>query len=50
MFDVANDASIFNRPAAEVLTVIGIMLGVVAVIGILAALIWQAAQRDDTNP
>ncbi len=41
---------IFNRPAAEVLTWLGIMLGAVAVIGILAALIWQASQRDETIP
>ena len=41
---------IFNRPAAEVLTWLGIMLGAVAVIGILAALIWQAAQHDETIP
>ena len=41
---------IFNRPAAEVLTWLGIMLGAIAVIGILAALIWQAAQRDETIP
>ena len=41
---------IFNRPAAEVLTWIGIMLGAIAVIGILAALIWQASQRDETIP
>jgi hypothetical protein len=39
---------IFNRPAAEVLTWLGIMLGAVAVIGIVAALIWQASQHDDT--
>ena len=41
---------IFNRPAAEVLTWLGIMLGAIAVIGILAALIWQASQREDTGP
>ena len=41
---------IFNRPAVEVLTWIGIMLGAIAVIGILAALIWQASQRDETIP
>lgn len=40
---------IFDRPAAEVLTWTAIMLAALAVIGILAALIWQASRRDITK-
>jgi hypothetical protein len=41
---------IFDRPANEVLTWLGIMLGALAIIGILVALIWQASRRDETIP
>jgi hypothetical protein len=37
---------LFNRPANEVLTWGAIMLGALAIIGILVALIWQAGRRD----
>ena len=33
----------FDRPLSDVLTWSGIMLGALAIIGILVALIWQAA-------
>jgi hypothetical protein len=41
---------IFDRPANEVLTWLGIMLGALAIIGILVALIWQASRRDEPMP
>lgn len=36
---------VFNRPLNEVLTWAGVMLGALAVIGIIVALIWQASSR-----
>jgi hypothetical protein len=41
---------VFNRPLTEVLTWAGIMLGALAVIGILVALIWQASRREENIP
>jgi hypothetical protein len=37
---------LFDRPAGEVLTWGAIMLGALAIIGILVALIWQAGKRN----
>ncbi len=41
---------IFNRPAGEVLTWTAIMLGALAIIGILVAFIWQASGRSRSQP
>jgi hypothetical protein len=41
---------IFDRPLVEVLTWTAIMIGALAIIGLLVALIWQYANRGGPTP